>query len=382
MAGFSALPIEVFQKRVEVLVKKIKVEGKDGFFIFSDEYRTGYATYISDFKPINMIEESPQGVYIDAKGKVTLFLGAINAQAAKSVSWIEDIRSIEIIGEFFADEVSKAGRKLNIGISGEDLLPTKYYRIMEKALADNDYANWDETLHDMRMVKCDEEIELLAKACQIGDESLRIAIKELATDNEITEIGLCAVSEYTMKQMGGDLSCATVLASGEYTRNPTWRPTHKIIEQGEPILIDVAPSYNGYATDVAITIFRGKATDEQQKIIDTARDVVIKTVDALKPGEKGSRIYDVFLEESIKLGVDHFFKPYAVGFRAVGHSIGLDCVERPNLGPESDFTLVKGMTLALKYDLHGFDWGGLRIESVMVVKEERCELLNRILYEI
>ncbi len=382
MQGFSGLPIHVFKDRVSLLLQKINAHNKDGFFIFSDEYRTGYSTYISDFKPINMIEESPQGVYIKHDGSITLFLGAINAQAAKKVSWIEDIRDIETIGTFFNTLVKEKGDKLSIGLSGEDLLPARYYRIIEKLLHDNDYDNWDEIMHDMRMVKCDEEIALQKKACEIGDEALREVLRKLNTDEDLTEIGLCAISEYKMKQMGGDLSCATVLASGMNTKVPTWRPTHKVVKEGEALLIDVAPAYNGYATDVAITVFKGKCSDEQQRIVNAARDVVISSVAALKPGERGSRIYDLFLEKSTELGVEQYFKPYAVGLRAVGHSIGLDCVERPNLDKDSDFILTKGMTLASKYDLHGFDWGGLRIESVFVVEEDKCTLLNKILFEI
>ncbi len=381
MAGYTGLPITVFKDRVEKLVEKIKAEGKDGFFIFSDEYRTGYTTYISDFKPINMIEESPQGIYISDNGDITMFLGAINAKSAGKVTWIEDIRSIETIEDFFNDITAKKGRKLSIGLSGEDLLPTKYYRIIEKSLADT-YENWDEVLHNMRMVKCKEEIALMKKACEIGDESLRTILRELEKEEDVTEIGLCAVAEYTMKKMGGDLSCATVLAAGLHTKTPTWRPTHKVVENGDAILADAAPAYNGYATDVAITIFKGDCEPEQKRIVDAARDVVISSIEMLKPGEPGSRIYDIFLEKSIELGVDQYFKPYAVGLRAVGHSIGLDCVERPNLDMDSDFIMVEGMTLALKYDLHGFDWGGLRIETVIAFEADRCVSLNRILYEI
>ncbi len=382
MEGFSGLPVKIFEKRVELLVNKINKKGVDGLFIFSDEYRTGYTTYISDYKPINMIEESPQGIYIKKDGSITLFLGAINAQAARRVSWIEDIRDIETIGSFFAQLVEEKGDKLSIGLSGEDLLPTRYYRIMEKLLLDKDYSNWDEELHVMRMVKCEEEIELQKIACEIGDESLRTILKELKSGKETSEIELCAISEYKMKSMGGDLSCATVLASGINTKVPTWRPTHKKVLDGEAVMADVAPAYKGYGTDVAITVFKGECTKEQQNIIDAARDVVLSSVESLKPGEPGSRIYDLFLEKSIELGLDQYFTPYAVGLRAVGHSIGLDCVERPNLDKDSDFILTKGMTLALKYDLHGFDWGGLRIESVFLVEDDKCTLLNKILFEI
>ena len=64
------------------------------------------------------------------------------------------------------------------------------------------------------------------------------------------------------------------------------------------------------------------------------------------------------------------------------NSIGLDCVERPNLDDDASFIMVPGMTLATKFDLHGMEWGGLRIETVMLVEENACVSLNRYLYDL
>ena len=60
----------------------------------------------------------------------------------------------------------------------------------------------------------------------------------------------------------------------------------------------------------------------------------------------------------------------------------MDCVERPNLDDDASFIMEPGMTLATKFDLHGMAWGGLRIEAVMLVEEDRCSSLNRYLYEL
>ena len=163
---------------------------------------------------------------------------------------------------------------------------------------------------------------------------------------------------------------------------PTWRPTHKKIMDGEAVIIDVAPAYKGYATDVAVTVINGKASDEQKSVLCAARDAVVRSIEALKPGEPASRIYDMFLHYAKKNHVEEYFEPYAKGLRAVGHSIGLDCVERPNLDVDASFIMVPGMTLATKLDLHGMSWGGLRIEAVMLVEENKCTSLNRYLYEL
>ena len=57
-------------------------------------------------------------------------------------------------------------------------------------------------------------------------------------------------------------------------------------------------------------------------------------------------------------------------------------MERPNLDDDASFIMVPGMTLATKFDLHGMEWGGLRIETVMLVEENACVSLNRYLYDL
>ena len=65
--------------------------------------------------------------------------------------------------------------------------------------------------------------------------------------------------------------------------------------------------------------------------------------------------------------------------RAVGHGVGINVVEWPNLDAESAFLLEPGMTLAIKYDLRGFEWGGTRFEVDVVMEDHGCRTLNRIL---
>lgn len=381
MGGYTGLPVGIFEKRIGEIARYVRGNRLDGAFIFSDEYRAGFTTYFSDYKPINVIEESPQGVFVTPEGKVTLFLGAINSQSARRVSWIEDIRNIETLSDYFKDLRNRKGEALLIGLSGQDLLPVKYFKQLQGWLVGNDYIDMDSKLTDMRVVKEPEEIELARYAAKVGDMSLKACVERM-NESTVTEIDLCATAEYVMKSNGCDLSCATVLSSGMNTEVPTWRPTHKRIEDGEAVIIDVAPAFKGYATDVAVTVINGKASDEQKSVLRASRDAVIRSIECLKPGEPASRIYDMFLHYARKNHVEEYFEPYAKGLRAVGHSIGLDCVERPNLDDDASFIMVPGMTLATKLDLHGMAWGGLRIEAVMLVEEDKCTSLNRYLYEL
>ena len=126
MSGFTGLPRKDFQQRIKTIREYLSEKKLDALFAFSDEYRPGNTLYLSDYYPINVIEESPQGVYVPVEGEVVLFLGAINAKTARGISWIEDIRSIEEMDRFFQRRNEEKGRKLQVGLVGEALLPVRY----------------------------------------------------------------------------------------------------------------------------------------------------------------------------------------------------------------------------------------------------------------
>ena len=117
MAGYTGISLYIFEKRVAEIAEYVRKNRLDGAFIFSDEYRAGFTTYFSDYKPINVIEESPQGIFITPEGHVTLFLGAINAQSAAKVSWIKDIRNFSTLSGYFKTLKEKKRIVIKVGTS-------------------------------------------------------------------------------------------------------------------------------------------------------------------------------------------------------------------------------------------------------------------------
>lgn len=378
--GFTGLPVKIFKKRIEKIKQELVNRDLDALFSFSDEYRPGYTLYLSDYYPINVIEESPQGVYVPRHGDVVLFLGSINAQTAKGISWIEDIRSIDKMSFFFNNLKEKIGRRLKIGLVGEALLPVYYYQKLRSCLANNDFIYLDDIINRMRQIKDFDEIKLMEKAAHLGDLAIREASKRLR-EGDVKEIELAAVAEYSIRSKGGNIGSATILSSGINTKKPTWRPSNKRIMPGEAVLIDVNPSLNCYCSDVSVTLFNGRVSKEKQKLLNLSKEILRGVIKHIKPGLPASTIYAYFLEKVQKMGYEKYFTPYAKGFRAVGHGVGLDVVEWPNLDSKSNFILKPGMTLAVKFDLHGFNFGGIRHEVDVLVEENQCRSLNNIIYE-
>ena len=81
-------------ERTSRLRNCMKADGFDALVIFSDEYRSGHGTYLTNYKPINVIEESPQLILMVQDLPPVALLGRLNYYAAKDVIWMDDVRQI------------------------------------------------------------------------------------------------------------------------------------------------------------------------------------------------------------------------------------------------------------------------------------------------
>ena len=65
----------------------------------------------------------------------------------------------------------------------------------------------------------------------------------------------------------------------------------------------------------------------------------------------------------------------------MGHGVGLDVVEDPDLNSSLDFEIQPGMTLAIKLDLHNIESQGSRIEVVTEITEDGNKPMNKLILE-
>jgi Xaa-Pro aminopeptidase len=61
----------------------------------------------------------------------------------------------------------------------------------------------------------------------------------------------------------------------------------------------------------------------------------------------------------------------------LGHGVGLAVHEKPRAAQTSEEELQPGMILTVEPGIYISDWGGVRIEDMVVVREEGVEVLSR-----
>ena len=365
-------------QRTERMRSVMHENNLDALIIYSDEYRSGNGTYFTNYKPINLIEESPQMLCLIGDLPPTLFIGRLNAYSAVKTVWIEDVRPIHRLDEFVPEVFNSIiNTNARIGLIGDNLLPLSNYRVIERHLGDAEFVPCTNLLIELRQVKSDNEIALMRQAAEIDDEVLAGLLKKIHIGQ--TETQVAAEAEYIGRKMGADLGSATVVMSGPNTNFPAWRPSDRAIEAGDFVLVDFNPAVGNYCNDGGVTVLMPGASTEKADALAFGHKVIKEVIPLIQPNTVASTIYDMMLARLEPAGYADNFVPYAKGQRGVGHGVGLDVVEQPDLTLDSDFDLLPGMTLAIKLDLYGLTGGGFRIECVIAITESGVEPLNRLI---
>jgi len=255
----------------------------------------------------------------------------------------------------------------NVGFEENYITYAKYKDYIQKYKINN-FEETDLIIEKQRMIKDEEEIENIRKACGLTDncfshlcEFIKIGMTEKDVSKEI---------ESYFNEHGADgLSFDTIVASGRNSSKPHAIPTDKIIENGDPITIDFGCKYKGYCSDMTRTVFAGFVPEYIKPVYNLVLDNQLKTTSELKDGTNIRSISKV-VEGSFKLN----------GFELIhslGHGVGLDIHELPYINSKIDMNLKEKMVITNEPGIYIPNRFGIRIEDTILITKFGCECLTK-----
>ena len=224
----------------------------------------------------------------------------------------------------------------------------------------NNFVEAEELLIQLRMIKDDDEIANIKRACEITDncfEMLKSYIKPGLTEKQIAR----KIHDYYMDNSEGE-SFETIVASGENSSKPHAVPTDRVIEPQDIITIDMGCIVNGYCSDMTRTIFIGEPTEEQKNIYN----LVLKNQKmALNQIRDGANI------KTIVRGVESDFNVNGhTLIHSLGHGVGLNIHEAPIVGIKNDTPLKENMVITDEPGIYIAGNFGVRIEDTVLVTKK------------
>jgi Xaa-Pro aminopeptidase len=216
-------------------------------------------------------------------------------------------------------------------------------------------------VEDLRMVKDDGEIALLARACQITSESFEAALASLRPG--MTERELAIALERKMIDRGADgLAFDTIVASGPNGDSPHHVPTGRPFAAGDLVTIDCGARWAGYHADMTRTVAIGAPAAWQREIYDLVAAAQRAGLEAAAVGAEAADV-DAACRDLISAAGhgEHFG-------HGAGHGVGLEIHEAPIIGHGQTGRLAAGVPVTLEPGVYLPGRGGVRIEDTLVLR--------------
>lgn len=306
-----------------------------------------------------------EGVCLIGDGFRYLFVDSRYTVAAKAEA--RDFEVIEYKGGKLCNEInSKLSAHLieNLGFEDREMTAAEFETYREK-LNQKTMTGLGNRLTVLRMIKTDEEIRLMKAAEDIGDMAFAEVLPMIKAG--VSECEIAAELEYGMRRRGADkTSFDTIVVSGVKSSMPHGMPSSKKLERGDFVTMDFGCVYNGYCSDMTRTVVIETASDKQIKIYNTVLKAQLEGLCAIRAGIKGKDADSAARKIISDAGYGDCFG------HSLGHGVGLEIHELPNLSPSSDITLCENMIVTCEPGIYVDGLGGVRIEDMVAVTKDGC----------
>lgn len=255
----------------------------------------------------------------------------------------------------------------NVGFEEEYITYATYKEYMHKFKINN-LQETEKVIEKQRMIKDEEEIEKIEKACKLTDDCFNYLLQYIKAGQTEKEIAL-EIEKYFVLNGAEDISFKPIVASGKNSSMPHAVPTDKKIDLGDSITIDFGCKYEGYCSDMTRTIFVGYIPEEIKKIYDLVLKNQLQTEKELREGSNIKNISRM-VENDFKLnGYDLI--------HSLGHGVGINIHEYPYVHSKNDTILKNKMIITNEPGIYIPGKFGVRIEDTVLITKAGCVNLTK-----
>ncbi len=298
---------------------------------------------------------------------------AVRSGQVPVAPWDETDDAHVLVASLLADALGES-----VGVGDRVLVSDRLWAMhvlgLERALPGADFGLASEVLRELRMTKDADEIELMRLAAHAADR----VVAQIAAGRLVgrTEADVSREVRERLLAEGHEAAEFAIVASGPNSASPHHDASDRVIGAGEPIVLDIGGSLDGYCSDTTRTLWvtGGDAakgpTPEFRRLFDLLQDAQRQASAAVRPGVPCEQI-DAVARDIIAAGghgPDFFHR--------VGHGIGLETHEEPYLVGGNDEPLRRGMAFSVEPGIYLADRYGARIEDIVVCGPDGPDILN------
>jgi Xaa-Pro aminopeptidase len=249
-----------------------------------------------------------------------------------------------------------------------NFLPANFKAVIDEALPAVTIQPLDGAFDLLRAVKSADEINKIRDSLQLCDLAQSFVASQAKPG--MSEIEVWGTLKARLEvEAGTRLPILADFVAGQRTAEIGGLPGDYILSSGDPIIADIVPRLNGYWGDNAGTYFLGEPSAELKKMYRSVRAALQMGVEKVRPGVRASEL-DRMLRAQMEA------ESYPVYPHHSGHGLGASFHEEPRIVPYNELILEPGMVMAIEPGVYIPGVGGVRLEDVVLVTKDGCELLT------
>lgn len=333
-------------------------------------YLTGYSAHA--LERLTML-------VLPADGTATLVAPRLEAMAAAGspagaarlveiAAWDETDDPCALVASRLAGAEPGARLLVDPGLAARHLLA------LQRALPGLDFGLATEVTRRLRMVKDAEEIRLLRLAARAADR----VVVQIAAGRLVgrTEADVSREVRERLVAEGHEAASFAIVGSGPNSASPHHEATDRVIGPGEPIVLDIGGSLEGYGSDITRMLWVTGGDLERApdpafvELFELVRRAHRAATAAVRPGVACGAI------DEVARGIIRDGGHGPEFLHRLGHGIGLEAHEEPYLVAGNDERLEPGHAFSIEPGIYLAGRFGVRIEDIVVCTADGPDVLN------
>ena len=369
--------MEINQERIQKAQALMREQGMVGIMIMTrDDYRYFFGE--TRVQPRAIIPAFGEPVLICFQGEEAEIRKSLGDQPVRFFSHVGEqmmgvSQTFRKLAEQYPGKLPSAeGGKLKVGMQMWFQTPAFLVDLFRKLNPQVELVPSDPVMDELRMVKDQEEVDLLARAQKIaglGMDVLRNLLEPGISGREIAAEVICSLLK------AGASGTSTPLHINIGIRS-CWihgKVDDSVIQEGDLVVADLTPMVQGYCANLARTFVIGQPDQRQQNLIDTYQELIAATREALQPGVTVGRLDRIGQEVCARNGLADYH------LKGISHGIGLRFEETPAstiLPTHSTVKLRENMVMTIGHTILAIPgMGGVRFEDLYRVTPQGGEIL-------
>lgn len=253
----------------------------------------------------------------------------------------------------------------SIGVDEIGIIP-QYLDKLSAALPKARITRAAEVFRYARSVKTAEEVRRLRHSARVAELSIDAALavaREGATERELAN----AFHGKTIAE--GGMPVLGVICTGPRSALSSGQPTDRKLQRGDVIRFDVGGRIEHYRADISRIAVLGEASDKVKTYHRAIRAGLLHAHELIRPGVRTADVFNAVVETVRKNGLPHYRRNH------VGHGIGLDGYDAPNLTPGSNEVFEEGNVICVETPYYEMGFAGLQVEDMLHVGRHGVESL-------